>query len=221
MQSFVMMLAIASTWAHPPIFVELSQPTRFSSLQEVGSPFTGGCCGESTPTAQYTLFEAPHDLQATALCFVVPIGTSTRPHGLALLAPGPDGRPGQLLWYSDDIYVGPAPSSPATPGIYCAALDDVGGTVPEECCDFVNAISMNKGDALWLGFYAGTGTPAISYYTANPSTARYLGSPYPGGPRVFHLQENNFSGWTTDPSTIDVSEGYPVLVSVQFDPFVW
>lgn len=214
---WLVLLTLSALGGTPRLHVELAAPTRLSSLQPTGPAASGGCCGQSTPVAQLTLFEAPYDLTAEALCFAVPYGTSTRPHSLAVLDVGADGRPGALLYYSDDIYV--SATSPTSVVLYCATPTDTDGTVVDDV-GLVNALDMQRGDAIWLGFSAGngTGTPTINYLVANTSTAVPLGWLYPGGPAVRHLQINSFTGWVSDPAAADVTNGQPVIVSVQVGP---
>lgn len=209
------LLALSALAGTPRLHVELATPTRLSSLQPTGPAASGGCCGQSTPVGQLTLFESPYDLTVEALCFAVPYGTSTRPHSLAVLDVGVDGRPGALLYYSDDIFVSPTATSSVV--LYCATPTDTDGTVVDDV-GLVNALDMQRGDGLWLGFSAGNGLGNIGYLVANTSTSVPLGTLYPGGPAVRHLQINSFGGWASYPVAADVTNGQPVVVSVEIGP---
>lgn len=196
--------------AHPPIRVELASPTRISAMQPVGTQAGSGGAGSQADKATYQLFWAPYDMTAEAACFTVVSGSTTGAHELALLTVGEDGRPDELLWYSDPITVSGG-------GVYCATFTDTDGTVLDDV-DLVNSIYMTKGEAFWLGFHRASGTGTAYYRTMYPLTALSLGQQYPGGPAVRHLEHAYGSGWVSDPPAADVSNGEPVIVSVEVGP---
>lgn len=204
----MLVLLALSALAHPPVRVELDAPTRISAMQPVGTQ-AGSNGAIAVGKATYQLFWAPYGMTAEAACFAVVSGSTTGSHDLALYSVGEDGRPADLLWYSDPITV-------SAGGVYCATFTDTDGTVVDDV-GTANATNMTAGEAFWLGFHRGSGSGTAYYRTMYPVTALSLGQQYPGGPVVRHLQ-HDFSVWASDPEAVDVSNGEPVIVSVEVGP---
>jgi hypothetical protein len=126
-----------------------------------------------------------------------------------------DGRPGALLWHSDPIALGTVGSSAV---LHCATFTDADGTVVDAGALTGGVAALLQGEGLWLGFYRASGSNNPTHHTANSTYAIPLGQLYPGGARVFHLQDAAHAGWASDPTVTDVTNGQPVLVSLQIAP---
>lgn len=202
-----------SALAHPPVHVELQAPTRLSAMQPVGTQ-AGSGGGPNPGVVQFVLYWESAEVRGyEAVCFSTAAGvTSTAPHDLAVYAVGANGRPADLLWYSDSIFIA---STSISPVLYCAHLDDADGTVVDALSLPSGTLELERGEAVWLAFHRGQGPNNNGYHVLNPTTAMSLGQQHPGGPVVRNLQLPGFSGWASDPPALDVTNGQPVVVSLQ------
>lgn len=202
-----------SAFAHPPVHVVLSQPTRLSSLQPVGTQ-AGSNGGLAANTVAYELFWAPYDMAAEAICFASAGGAYSGAHHLAAYGVGTDGRPAALLGYSEPITI----SSSAA--VYCATFaDPIEWNVVDTAAFAGGVLALAKDEAVWLSFVRESGTGAAYYRTLYAPTALSLGASCPGCTPVRYLSSAGWTGWTDPaPTCTDASGGEPVLVSLQVAP---